>query len=114
MRSYCFVAEVTFNDNNGKLQRLVCKNTQYQSLCEDALKDAYLETVFNEIDQFYSSIYYLLCDSGKIKSEIKNTAEAMGIQHYNLPKIIGTCFVGCFCRPFNSLLDVWPAFITAF
>ena len=50
MRSYCFVAEVTFNDNNGKLQRLVCKNTQYQSLCEDALKDAYLETVFNEID----------------------------------------------------------------
>ena len=50
MRSYRFVAEVTFNDNNGKLQRLVYKNTQYQSLCEDALKDAYLETVFNEID----------------------------------------------------------------
>ena len=38
----------------------------------------------NEIDTFYSSIYYLLiilCDSGKTKTEIKNTAEAMGIQH---------------------------------
>ena len=60
---------------------------------EFTVKDAFLETRFEEIDTFYSSIFYLSRDSGKVKTVGKNAAEAMEIQHYNLSKISGTCCV---------------------
>ena len=72
-------------------------------LAELGAKDAFLETVFNEIDTFYSSLCYLLLESGKIKTEVK---------HYNLPKISGTrtllasiyISLGCMASFYNSVL----------
>ena len=75
---------------------------------ELAVKDAISNTVFCEVDQFYLNNFSLLRDSGKIKSEVKIAAEALGIQHYNLPNLKGTRFIGHRRNAFRRLLDVWP------
>ena len=40
--------------------------------------------------------------------------EALGIQHYSLPKMSDTRFIGHRRRAFRTLLDMWPAFIMAY
>ena len=57
---------------------------------------------------------FLLKNSGKIKSEIKSAAHALNIQHYQLPKLTGTRFVGHRRAAFRCLLDTWPAMKLAF
>ena len=44
---------------------------------------------------------------------MKIAAEALNIQHYTLPKLTGTCFVGHRISALRVLLDMWPAIITA-
>ena len=46
------------------------------------------ESPFQQIDDLYISIFYLLKNSGKIKSEIKEAANALQIQHYTSSKCI--------------------------
>ena len=81
---------------------------------ELAAKKAFLESPFKEIDRFCLNNYYLLRDSGKIKSEVKKSAEVLGIQNYNLPKMTGTRFIGHRRKAFEILLKMWPAFLTAY
>lgn len=81
---------------------------------ELAVKDALVNSAFKDIDSFYLTNFYLLRDSGKIKSEVKIAAEALGIQHYTLPKMTGTIFVGHRRKAFEVLLNLWPAFISAY
>lgn len=59
---------------------------------ELSFKDALKESTFKDIDTFYTTNFYLLHDSGKIKSEVKNATKALNIQHYTLPKMGGTRF----------------------
>ena len=44
---------------------------------ELAVKDAFKQSPFQQIDDLYISIFYLLRNSGKIKSEIKEAANAL-------------------------------------
>ena len=81
---------------------------------ELAVKDAFKQSPFQQIDDLYISIFYLLRNSGKIKSEIKEAANALQIQHYTLPKLTGTRFVGHRRNAYRRLLDIWPAVIVAF
>ena len=79
-----------------------------------AIKDALKETKFKVIDDFYQSNFNLLTNSGKIKSELRITSEAQGIQHYTVPKMSGIRFIGHRRRAFKTLLNVWPSFIMAY
>ena len=79
-----------------------------------AIKDALKETKFKEINNFFQSNFNLLTNSGKIKSELRIASEAQRIQHYTLPKISGTRFIGHRPRAFKTLLYVWPSFIMAY
>ena len=81
---------------------------------ELAAKKAFLESPFKDIDRFCLNNYYLLKDSGKIKSEVKKAAYVLGIQSYTLPKMTGTRFIGHRQKAFEVLLKMWPAFLTAY
>ena len=80
---------------------------------ELAIKDALKDTKFKDTDEFYQSNFNLLTNTGKIKSELKITPEAQGIQHYTLPKMSGTQFIGHRWRAFKTLLNLWPSSIMA-
>ena len=99
-----------FAANREWLVKMHCIN----HLVELAVKAPLKESKFKDIDDFYSSNFYLLRDSGKIKSSLKITCEALGIQHYSLPKMSGTRFIGHRRRAFRTLLNMWPAFIMAY
>ena len=45
---------------------------------------------------------------------MKSAASALNISYYQLPKLTGTRFVNHRRRAFLRLLDMWPAFITAY
>ena len=70
---------------------------------ELAIKEAIAETEFSKVDDFYYSTTFLLKNSGKIKSEIKSAAHALNIQQYQLPKLMGTRFVGHWRAAFKCL-----------
>ena len=99
-----------FPANREWLVKIHCIN----HLVEVAVKAALKESKFKDIDDFYSSNLYLLRDSRKIKSELKIACEALDIQHYLLPKMSGTRFIGHRHRAFRTLFDMWPAFIMAY
>ena len=99
-----------FASNREWLVKIHCVN----HLVELAVKAALKDSRFKDIDDFYSSNFYLLRDSGKIKSELKVACEALDIQHYTLPKISGTRFVGHRRRAFRTLLNMWPSFLTTY
>ena len=81
---------------------------------ELAVKDALVDSVFKEIDSFYLTNFYLMRGSGKIKSEVEKACGVLKIQHYTLPKMSGTRFVGHRRRALTNLLSTWPAFIMAY
>ena len=72
------------------LVQIHCINHRVELAIKDALKD----TKFKDTDEFYQSNFNLLTNTGKIKSELRITPEAQGIQHYTLPKMSGTQFIG--------------------
>ena len=83
-------AAVNFGTKSGLLTRLDadrgwlinihCSNHRI----ELAVKDAFKNSVFVEIDTLYNSKFKLLKNSSKIKSEMKIAAEAWNIQYYTL------------------------------
>ena len=97
------------NEDRGWLVNIHCANHRV----ELAVKDAFKSSPFQEIDDRYISLYNLLKNSGKIKSEVKIAAEALNIQNYTLPKLTGTRFVGHRITAVRRLLDMWPAIIMA-
>ena len=113
-------ASVNFGAKTGLMTRLsvqrpwVIKIHCTNHRVELAIKQALAETEFYKMDDFYYSTTFLLKNSGKIKSEIKSAAHALNIQHYQLPKLTGTRFVGHRRAAFKCLLDTWPAMKLAF
>ena len=73
---------------------------------EVAIMHALKRTKFKDIDDFYQSNFNLLTNFGKIKSELRITSEAQGIQDYTLPKMSGTRFIGHRRIAFKTLLNV--------
>ena len=67
-----------------------------------------------EADKFYIDNFYLLKNSGVLKSKLKEAAAALNITYYPLPKIHGTRFVSHRKRGFGIFLHMWPAFITMY
>ena len=92
------------------LLKIHCSNHRI----ELAVADAFKNTVFSEIDRFYIQNFYLLKNSGLLKSEVKAAASALDISFYQLTKLTGTRFVSHRRRAFKHLLDMWPAFISAY
>ena len=108
-------ASVNFGTKNGLLTQLdsdrgwLIKIHCANHRIELAIKDAMKNSSFNEIDNLYISLYNLAKNLGKIKTELKLAAEALNIQHYTLPKLKGTRFVGHRI----TVIDMWPAIIIA-
>ena len=92
------------------LIKLHCTNHRI----ELAMKDLIKETDYTDIDNFYITNFYILRNSGKIKSEIREAAKVLNIQHYTLSKLTGTHFVGHRRTAFQLLLDMWPAITLAY
>lgn len=81
---------------------------------ELAVKDAFKNSKFKKVEDFYNANFNLLKASGKIKSEVTNAATSLGIQAYTLPKLKGTRFVGHRFAAMRRLVDMWPAFDLAY
>ena len=97
-------------DDRDWLIKIHCTNHRV----ELAVKDAVKNTRFTEIDDFYITNYYLLRNSGKIKSEIRAAANVLNIQFYTMSKLTGTRFVGHRRTAFRRILDMWPAITLAY
>ena len=97
------------DSDRGWLVNIHCSNLWF----ELAVKDAFNNSTFQKIDEYYATLFNLIKNSGKIKSEIKIAAEALNIQHYTLPKLTGTRFVGHRISAVTRLLDMWPAIVMA-
>ena len=104
-------ASVNFRAKTGLMTRLsvqqpwMIKIHCVNHCVELAIKEAIAETKFSKVDDFYYSTTFLLKNSGKIKPEIKSAAHTLNIQHYQLPKLTGTSFVGHWKAAFKCLLD---------
>ena len=53
-------------------------------------------------------------NSRKIKGEIKAAAKILNIEHYALPKLTGTRFVGHCCNAYTRLLALWASITMAY
>lgn len=80
---------------------------------ELAVKGALDKTTFNECDTFYIRNFALLKHLGKIKGEVKAVAQTLNIEHYALPKLTGTHFVGHRCNAYTHLLALCPTITLA-
>ena len=79
------------------------------------MKDTFSQIIdYQERDRFYTKIFYLFKNSGKLKTLPKKAAEALNMTWYRLPKLNGTRFVGHHHRAVKELLHNWPALLTAF
>ncbi len=81
---------------------------------ELAVKSAFDIKQFKDVDEFYSTNFYLAKRSGKIKAELAECAASLGITFYNLPKIHGTRFISHRRRGFKNLMEMWPAYILTY
>ena len=79
------------------------------------MKSAFKDSVFGTVDEFYNSNWKLAFKySGKIRSQMQHTAEAMNVQFYTLPKITGTRFIGHRVNAFSRFIEMWPVFTTTY
>ena len=70
---------------------------------ELALKDTAKEIPkFAECDNFYTNIFYLFNNSGKLKKEMKNAAVALNISYYTSCKILSRRFLNHRRRGFKN------------
>ena len=81
---------------------------------ELAVKSSFDIKEFKEVDEFYMANYNLLKQSGKMKAELVECTESLGIQFYKLSKIHGTRFISHRRRGLNALLETWPAYILTY
>ena len=75
---------------------------------ELTLKEAIRNSAFDELDNDYSKFVSFLQNSGKIKEEIKQACLALDIQHYELPKMKGTRFIGHRRNAYKAVLEILP------
>ena len=87
--------------------REIIRDFSYHRI-ELAVKSALGIPEFEAVEEFYKTNYYLLKNSGKLKSLLKECAASLRIHYYELPKIHGTCFVNHRHRGFKNLLETWP------
>ena len=73
---------------------------------ELAVKAAFKDTKFAQVDEFYQANFNLLRNSGKLKSAVQAAASAIGIEYYVLSKLTGTRFVGHRSKAYKRLLDM--------
>ena len=92
------------------LLKIHCSNHRI----ELAVKSAFKDSKFEELDEFYQANFSILKNSGKLKSMVRQAASALGIQFYELSRLTGTRFVGHRFEAFQRLLNMWPAFLTAY
>ena len=82
---------------------------------ELAMKDTISQIIdYQECDRFYTTIFYLFKNSGKLETLAKKEAETLNITWYRSTKLNGTRFVGHRHRALKKLLHNWPALLTAF
>ena len=81
---------------------------------ELAVKGAFKETKFLRVDEFYLANFNATKNSGKPKNAVQSTASDIEIEYYVLSKSIGTRSIGQRASAYKTLLDMWPAFITAY
>ena len=112
-------ASVNFGQAEGLLKKLeddkhpwLVKIQYVNHHVELALKDALAYSLFNDADNFYIDLYYLLNNSGAIKPNIQAVAKTLNISHYVLPKMTVTHFVSHCKKLLAHLLNTWPAIIT--
>ena len=74
------------------------------------MKEAFKNSKYKKVEDFYHANFNLLKASGKIKTELTNAATALGIKAYILPKLKGTRFVGHRLAAMRRFIDMWPAF----
>ena len=72
---------------------------------ELTIKNSFKTSDFGAVDEFYTGIFNLSKNSGKIKGEIKEAAKILNINHYVLSKITGTRFVGHRRKSYDRLLQ---------
>ena len=96
-------------DDRDWLLKIHCPNHRI----ELSIKDAFKDTKFALVEEFYQANSNILGNSGKLRSAVQAAASAIGIEHYVLSKLTGTRFVGHRSKAYKRLLDMWPAFITA-
>ncbi|XP_065667917.1 uncharacterized protein LOC136088170 [Hydra vulgaris] len=82
-------------------------------LVELAVKDAFFESSFKDVDRLYENIFSLCKSSGVVKSEITKAAEMLNISYYAFPKLKGTRFIPHSRTSISSLINMWPAVIMA-
>ena len=81
-------ASVNFGKNTGLLTQMSAEREWLLKIhcanhrIELAVKDAFKESAFDEVDRFYNALLSFLKNSGKTKSEIKAAAKALNIPHY--------------------------------
>ena len=85
------------------LLKIHCANRRV----ELAVKAAFKGSRFAQVGVFYQATTQLLKNSGKLKSMIEAAATALGIDHYVLPKLTGTRFVGHRVRALTSLRNLF-------
>ena len=88
-------------ENRPWLITIHCANHRLELALKDAVKEI---PKFAECDKFYTNIFYLLKDSGKLKTETKNAAAALNISYYTLHNIHGAKFLNHRRRVFKNLL----------
>ena len=98
-------------ENRPWLITIHCANHRVASTLKDAVKEI---AKFAECDKFYTNIFCLFTNSGKLKTETKNAAAALNISYYTLHKIHDARFLNHRRRGFKDLLHNWPVFITGF
>lgn len=97
-------------DERPWMLKIHCVNHRIELSVKDAMDTAY----FKEAEKFYTSNYYLLRNSGSLKSKLKASAEALNITYYPLTKAHGTRFVGHRKKAYTRFIHMWPTFITTY
>ena len=96
--------------NRKWLLTIHCVNHRLELAVKSAMNDKY----FKKAEKFYITNYYLLRNSGKLKSSLKEACQALGITYYVFPKIHGTRFVHQRKNGYTRLLHMWPALCTVY
>jgi len=72
------------------LLKIHCVNHRLELAVKDAMKDSPL---FILAHRMYTTIYYLLQNSGPLSAEVKNACKALNITYYELTRFAGTRFI---------------------
>ena len=93
------------------LLKIHCVNHRVELAVKNAMTS---NTYVGEAEKFYINNFYLLKNSGVLKSKLKEAAAGLDITYYPLPKIHGTRFVSHRKRGYTNLVHMWPAFLVAY